>query len=144
MVSVSVDSTTFYVLYVQQKNAGMAASKQTRAERRGLAGDRGSAVPQAVAGCESAWNKAPVLGVIGVQSPPGLGSHWLSWEHGSLIWDADRGDDFEDPPGLFCAEEANQGDWPECESARGFNAYRRTNHPINLGFMGSRRDADSQ
>jgi hypothetical protein len=31
-----------------------------------------------------------------------------------------------------------------CESVTGFEAYRRANRQIELGFMGSRRDADAQ
>ena len=30
----------------------------------------------------------------------------------------------------------------ECESARGFDVHQRVNHQIELGFMGSQRDAD--
>src|SRR3954462_15718168 len=64
--------------------------------------------------CESAWNKDPVFGVIGIQTGPRgrrvhNGSHG---GHGSRFWDADSGDDCEDPAGLFFPGEADQGDLP--------------------------------
>src|ERR1700733_12278846 len=64
--------------------------------------------------CESAWNKAPVFGVIGIQSGPrGRRVHsCFHGERGSWLGDADSGDDSEDPPGLLRAAEADQGDLP--------------------------------
>src|SRR4051794_2203529 len=64
--------------------------------------------------CESAWNKDPVFGVIGIQTGPRgrrvhNGSHG---GHGSRFWDADSGDDCEDPAGLFFPGEADQRDLP--------------------------------
>src|SRR3954466_12391175 len=64
--------------------------------------------------CESAWNKDPVFGVIGIQTGPRgrrvhNGSHG---GHGSRVWGGDSGDDWEDPAGLFCPGEADQGDLP--------------------------------
>ena len=54
------------------------------------------------AGCESAWNKDPVFGVIGIQSRPrGLRVHTGFHDFGSRGWDADCGDDWEDPPRVF-------------------------------------------
>src|SRR3954469_21818152 len=64
--------------------------------------------------CESAWNKDPVFGVIGIQSGP-RGQRVHSGFHdgdGSRFWDADSGDDCEDPAGLFRPGEADQGDLP--------------------------------
>ncbi len=53
--------------------------------------------------CVSAWNKDPVFGVIGIQSGPrGLRVHTGFHDYGSRGWDADCGDDCEDPPGIFC------------------------------------------
>jgi hypothetical protein len=64
-------------------------------------------------GCESAWNKDPVFGVIGIQSGPrGSGSTMASMIHGGRDWDAYCGDDCEDPPGVFRAREVDQGDLP--------------------------------
>jgi hypothetical protein len=64
--------------------------------------------------CESAWNKAPVLGVIGIQSGPP--EQWVhSGFHrgdGSQVGDAGSGDDREDPSRVFRSEEANQDDLP--------------------------------
>ncbi len=64
--------------------------------------------------CESAWNKDPVFGVIGVQSgPPGRRVHIGFHEgHGSRDWDAGCGDDREDSSGVFRPREADQGDLP--------------------------------
>src|SRR4249919_2318139 len=63
--------------------------------------------------CESAWNKDPVFGVIGIQSGPrGSGSTMASMIHGGRDWDAYCGDDCEDPPGVFRAREVDQGDLP--------------------------------
>ena len=45
--------------------------------------------------CESAWNKDPVFGVIGIQSGPrDKGPQWLPSSHGSRGWDAGGGDDW--------------------------------------------------
>ncbi len=64
-------------------------------------------------GCESAWNKDPLFGVIGIQSGPrGRGSTVASMIHGGRDWDAHCGDDCEDPPGVFRAGEVDQGDLP--------------------------------
>jgi hypothetical protein len=53
--------------------------------------------------CESAWNKDPVFGVIGIQSGPrGRGFTVASMILGSRGWDADFGDDCEDPSRVFC------------------------------------------
>ena len=61
--------------------------------------------------CVSAWNKDPVFGVIGIQSgPPGLRVHTGFQDYGSRGWDADCGDDCEDPPGVFCTGQVDQGD----------------------------------
>jgi transposase len=72
--------------------------------------------------CESAWNKDPVLGVIGMQSePPGRRVHnGFHGGHGCQVGDADCGDDCEGSSGLFPSEEADQGDlprvWPVAQS----------------------------
>lgn len=62
----------------------------------------------------SAWNKAPVFGVIGVQKGPRRrGVHnGFHEEHGGLFGDAGSGDDCEDPACVFRSEEADQGDLP--------------------------------
>src|SRR4051794_14971237 len=64
--------------------------------------------------CESAWNKDPVFGVIGIQTGPR--GRWVHsgfhGEHGSRFWDADSGDNREDPAGLFGPEKADQDDLP--------------------------------
>src|SRR3984893_12726177 len=53
--------------------------------------------------CESAWNKNPGFGVIGIQSGPrGRGSTVASMILGSRGWDADFGNDCEDPSFVFC------------------------------------------
>src|SRR5207244_10252079 len=64
--------------------------------------------------CESAWNKDPVFGVIGIQSgPPGRWVHsGFHGGHGGRVGDADSGDDREGPSSLFRADEADQGDLP--------------------------------
>src|SRR4051812_42242824 len=64
--------------------------------------------------CESAWNKDPVFGVIGIQTGPrGRRVHsGFHGGHGSRFWDADSGDDCKDPAGLLCPGEADQGDLP--------------------------------
>ena len=53
--------------------------------------------------CESAWNKDPVSGVIGIQSgPPGRRVHnGFHGEHGGRVGDANRGDDCQGSSGLF-------------------------------------------
>jgi hypothetical protein len=72
---------------------------------------RVSAFPSS--GCVSAWNKDLVVGVIGIQSGPrDEGPQWLPSSHGSRAWDADGGDDCEDPSRLFCSWSADQGDLP--------------------------------
>jgi hypothetical protein len=67
-----------------------------------------------VLACESAWNKDPVFGVIGIQSgPPGQWVHsGFRGGHGSQVGDAGSGDDREDPSRVFRSEEANQDDLP--------------------------------
>jgi len=63
--------------------------------------------------CVSAWNKDPVFGVIGIQSGPrGLRVHTGFHDYGSRGWDADCGDDCEDPPRVFCTGQVDQGDLP--------------------------------
>src|SRR3954447_9049723 len=68
--------------------------------------------------CDSAWNKDPVFGVIGIQAGPR--ERWVHigfrGGHGSRFWDADSGDDCEDPAGLLCPGEADQGDLPRVSS----------------------------
>jgi len=66
-----------------------------------------SARNQAVASlaCESAWNKNPVFGVIGIQSGP-RGQRVQSGfhgGHGSRLGDAGSGDDRKDPASFFRA-----------------------------------------
>src|SRR3954447_9320007 len=67
-----------------------------------------------VARCESAWNKDPVFGVIGIQTGPrGRRVHsGFHGGHGSRFWAADSGDHCEDPAGGFRPGEADQGDLP--------------------------------
>ncbi len=61
--------------------------------------------------CVSAWNKDPVFGVIGIQSGPrGLRVHTGFHDYGSRGWDADCGDDCEDPARFFCTGQVDQGD----------------------------------
>src|SRR4051812_27920489 len=57
--------------------------------------------------CESAWNKDPVFGVIGIQSgPPGRWVHsGLRGGYGGQVGDAGGGDDREDPSGVFRPEQ---------------------------------------
>jgi hypothetical protein len=64
--------------------------------------------------CESAWNKDPVFGVIGIQSgPPGRRVHsGFRGGCGGQVGDAGSGDDCEDPSRVFRSEEANQDDLP--------------------------------
>src|SRR5262244_2260826 len=64
--------------------------------------------------CESAWNKAPVLGVIGIQSGPlrRRVHNGFHGGHGSQVGDADCGDDCQGSPGLLRSPEADQGDLP--------------------------------
>ena len=64
--------------------------------------------------CESAWNKDPVFGVIGIQSGPRRQRVHSGFHggYGSRLGDAGSGDDCEDPAGLIRAEEADQGDLP--------------------------------
>ena len=65
-------------------------------------------------GCESAWNKDPVFGVIGIQSgPPGRWVHsGFRNGYGGQVGDAGSGDSREDPSGVFRPEQANQDDLP--------------------------------
>ena len=64
-------------------------------------------------GCESAWNKDPVFGVIGIQSgPPSRGSTVASMILGSRGWDADCGIDCKDPSRIFCTGQVDQIDLP--------------------------------
>src|SRR4029077_2713757 len=70
-----------------------------------------------VAVCESAWNKDPVFGVIGIQSAPrGRGSTVASMILGSRGWDADFGNDCEDPSRVFCTRQVDQIDLPRAGS----------------------------
>jgi hypothetical protein len=64
--------------------------------------------------CESAWNKDPVFGVIGIQSgPPGRRVHsGFRGGCGGQVGDAGSGDDCEDPSGVFRPEQADQDDLP--------------------------------
>jgi putative transposase len=62
--------------------------------------------------CVSAWNKDPVLGVIGVQSGPPVRVHSGFHFHGGQDWNAGRGDDCEDPSRVFRSRSADQGDLP--------------------------------
>ena len=62
--------------------------------------------------CKSAWNKDPVLGVIGVQKgPPERRVHnGFHGGHGGRARDADCGDGGEGTARLFSSKEADQGD----------------------------------
>jgi hypothetical protein len=64
--------------------------------------------------CDSAWNKDPVFGVIGIQSgPPGRRVHsGFRGGYGGQVGDAGSGDDREDPSGVFRPEQADQDDLP--------------------------------
>ena len=63
--------------------------------------------------CVSAWNKDPLLGVIGIQSgPPKQRVHSGFHDSGSRGWDADCGDDCEGPPRVFCPGQTDQSDLP--------------------------------
>src|ERR1700760_4810015 len=66
------------------------------------------------AACESAWNKDPVFGVIGIQSgPPGRWVHsGFRGGYGGQVGDAGSGDDCEDPSGVFRPEQTDQDDLP--------------------------------
>ena len=68
------------------------------------------AIAALAAECESAWNKDPVFGVIGIQS--GLPGRWVHSgfrrEYGGRVGDAGRGDDREDPSGVFRPEQTDQ------------------------------------
>jgi hypothetical protein len=59
--------------------------------------------------CESAWNKDPVFGVIGIQSgPPGRWVHsGFRGGYGGQVGDAVSGDDREDPSGVFRPEQTH-------------------------------------
>ena len=58
--------------------------------------------PRSKYGCESACKKAPLFGVIGIQSgPQHRGPKLASVILGSRGWDAGRGDDWEDSPSVF-------------------------------------------
>ena len=64
-------------------------------------------------GCESACKKNPLFGVIGIQTGPrDRGPLSASVVFGSRGWDAGRGDDCKDTPGVFQAGQADQGDLP--------------------------------
>ena len=66
--------------------------------------------------CDSAWNKDPVFGVIGIQTGPReLRVHSGFQDYGSRDWDVDCGNDQEDPPGIFCPGQADQDDLPGVE-----------------------------
>jgi transposase len=63
--------------------------------------------------CESACKKDPLFGVIGIQTGPrNRGSTLASMIRGGRGWDAGRGDDCKDTPGVFQAGQADQGDLP--------------------------------
>src|ERR1700730_4605719 len=79
--------------------------------------------------CESAWNKDPVFGVIGIQSgPPGRWVHsGVRGGCGGRVGDAGIGDDREDPSGVFRPEQADQDDLPRVSGvAKG----RAQGHPV--------------
>lgn len=78
---------------------------------------------------------------------PGLRVHTGFHNHGSRDWDADRGDDCEDPPCVFCAGQADQGDLPLAKDLDGFQF---AGTPINEtlvhdlaggGFIAQQRNA---
>src|SRR3954451_21932392 len=58
-----------------------------------------------VSSCDSAWNKDPVFGVIGIQTGPRERGVHIGFHcgDGSRFWDADSGDDCEDSAGRFPA-----------------------------------------
>src|SRR5437773_8930946 len=64
--------------------------------------------------CESAWNKDPVFGVIGIQSgPPERRVHsGFHGGYGGQVGDVGSGDNREDPSGVFRPEQADQDDLP--------------------------------
>ena len=57
---------------------------------------------------ESEPKKDPVLGDRHPIGTPGLRVHTGFHDHGSRDWNADRGDDCEDPPCVFCAGQADR------------------------------------
>jgi hypothetical protein len=59
--------------------------------------------------CDSAWKKDPLGGVIGVQKGP---LTLASVMHGGHEQDAGCGDCREDPAGVFCSGQVDQGDLP--------------------------------
>src|SRR6186997_2552521 len=64
-------------------------------------------------GCDSACKKDPLFGVIGIQTGPRhRGPTLVSMVLGSRGWDAGRGDDCKNTPGVFQAGQADQGDLP--------------------------------
>src|SRR4051794_33230013 len=65
--------------------------------------------PEGRTSCESAWNKDPVFGVIGIQSgPPGRWVHsGLRGGYGGQVGDAGGGDYCEDPSGVFRPEQTH-------------------------------------
>ena len=79
--------------------------------------------------CESAWNKDPDFGVIGIQSgPPGRRVHsGFRGGCGGQVGDAGSGDDCEDPSGVFRAEQTDQDDLPR---ATGVAESRAQGDPI--------------
>src|SRR5438105_4604783 len=79
--------------------------------------------------CESAWNKDPVFGVIGIQSgPPEQWVHsGFRGGHGSQVGDAGSGNDREDPSRVLRSEEANQDDLPR---ASGVTEGRAQGDPV--------------
>jgi antirestriction protein ArdC len=70
--------------------------------------------PVAATGCESAWNKDPVFGVIGIQSGPRGRRDQIGFHggHGSRWGDAGSGDNRKDPASFFRPAEGGQGDLP--------------------------------
>lgn len=63
--------------------------------------------------CDSACKKDPLFGVIGIQTGPRhRGPTLVSMVLGSRGWDAGRGDDCKNTPGVFQAGQADQGDLP--------------------------------
>src|SRR4026208_882656 len=63
--------------------------------------------------CDSACKKDPLFGVIGIQTGPRhRGPTLVSMVLGSRGWDAGRGDDCKNTPGVFQEGQADQGDLP--------------------------------
>ena len=79
------------------------------AEARLFAAEGAKVIVADILGCESAWNKDPVFGVIGIQSgPPGRWVHsGFRRGYGGQVGDAGGGDDREDPSGVFRPEQTH-------------------------------------